>query len=120
MIQSYMSSVRAVHIYKGYNCPALKDGVVEAVIGGAKNRKLGEVRGMRLAMTPELMREFKTSLKEEKMGQFDKRLIWAVATFAFWGSLRIHEILLVEKDKFCPSKTMVWGGNRTKVRMDKG
>ena len=27
-IQSYMSSVRAVHIYKGYTCPALKDGVV--------------------------------------------------------------------------------------------
>ena len=46
MIQSYMSSVRAVNIYKGYKCPAMKDGVVEAVIGGAKNRELGEVRGV--------------------------------------------------------------------------
>ena len=43
-IQSYMSSVRAVHIYKRYYCPSLKDGVVEEVIGGAKNRELGEVR----------------------------------------------------------------------------
>ena len=85
-IQSYMSSVRAVHIYKGYNFPALKDGVVEAVIGRAKNRELGEVRGVRLAMTPKLMSEFKTSLKDKKMWQLDKRLIWAVATFAFWGS----------------------------------
>ena len=98
-IQSYMSSVRAVHIYKGYYCPSLKDGVVEEVIGGAKNRELGEVR---VAMTPELMREFKTCLKGEKLGQLDKRLIWVVAIFAFWGSLRIHEILSVEKDKFCP------------------
>ena len=78
-----MSSVRAVNIYKGYKCPAMKDGVVEAVIGGAKNRELGEVRGVRLAMTPELRRELKTSQKEEKTEQLDKRLIWAVATFAF-------------------------------------
>ena len=44
-IASYMSSVRTVHIYKGYSCPALKDDVVEAVIGGAKNRDLGDVGG---------------------------------------------------------------------------
>ena len=31
-IQSYMSSVRKMHIYNGYSCPALKDKVVEAVV----------------------------------------------------------------------------------------
>ena len=57
-------------------------------------------------MTPSLMREFKNRLKGEKM---DKRLTWAVATFAFWGSLRIHKILSVDKDEFFPDQTMVWG-----------
>ena len=43
------------------------------------------------------------------MEKMDKRLIWDVATFPFWGSLRIHEILSEEKDKCCPDWTMVWG-----------
>ena len=50
------------------------------------------MRGVWLAMTTSMMWEFKNRLKGEKI---DKRLIWTVATFAFWGSLRILKILSV-------------------------
>ena len=61
--------------------------MIEAVLCGAKNRHLGESREPRLAMTPGLMRVFNDRLKLEKMKNLDRRLVWAIATRAFWGSL---------------------------------
>ena len=62
-IASYLSSIRAAHIYRGYCCPAQKEDLVTAVINGCKNRDLGVTRDTRLAMTPALMRVFKDRLK---------------------------------------------------------
>ena len=39
----------------GYNCPALREDIIEAIIGGAKNRHPGEVMGTRLSITSLLM-----------------------------------------------------------------
>ena len=114
-ISSYVSSIRAAHIFRGYCCPALRDELVTAVINGARNRDLGDTRAPRLAMTPALMREFKERIKVEKMSLYDKRLLWCVAVFSFWGSLRVHKILSVKPDEFTPDKTMVWSD----VRLDK-
>ena len=41
------SSIRAAHIYRGYNCPALKKDLVTAMINGCKNRDLGETKNTR-------------------------------------------------------------------------
>ena len=38
---------------------------------------------------------------------YDKRLFWCVACLAFWGSLRVHEILAVQPHEFTPERTMV-------------
>ena len=37
-IAGYVSSIRAAHIYRGYNCPALKEDLMTAMINGCENR----------------------------------------------------------------------------------
>jgi hypothetical protein len=56
--------------------------------------------GLLGSMTPALMREFKDRITVERLSLYDKRLLWCVAVFAFWGSLRVHEILSVKPDEF--------------------
>ena len=63
-------------------------------------------------MTPALMRELKDQIKVEKMSKYDKRLIWSISVFAYWASLRVHEILSVKQDEFTPDKAMVWSDGR--------
>ena len=108
-ISNYLASVRAAHIYRGVEYPDLRAEMVEAVLSGARNRDLGESREPRLAMTPGLMRIFKDRLKLEKMRNLDKRLVWAIATMAFWGSLHIHEICATSAKEFSATDTIPWG-----------
>ena len=108
-VASYMSSIRAAHLYRGISCPALKDEVVQAVINGAKNQNLKETRASRLAMTPKLLRIFKDRLKASKLPKWDKQLLWCACCWCFWGSLRIHEMLSVNENQFRKDTTLTWG-----------
>ena len=60
-------------------------------------------------MTPGLLRIFKDRLKLEKMRNLDKSLVWAIATMAFWGSLRIHVICATSAKEFSAADTLCWG-----------
>ena len=57
-------------------------------------------------MTPGLLRIFKDRLKLEKMRNLDKSLVWAIATMAFWGSLRIHVICATSAKEFSAAETL--------------
>ena len=95
-ISGYLSSIRAAHIFRVFCSPALRGDIVTAIINGAKKRDLSEKHAPRLAVTPALMRELKDRLKDKRMPVYDKRLFWCVACLAFWGSLRVNEILAVK------------------------
>ena len=86
----------------------MREDLVTAVINWAKNRDLGTPEPLRLAMMPALMRELKDQIKVEKMSRYENRLIWCISVFAFWGSLRVHEILSVKAGEF--TRIRPWSG----------
>ena len=65
--------------------------MVKKALTGRGNTQ--EVRPSRLAITPDVLYLIKTKLSKAKIPLTKKRLIWAVASILFIGSLRVGEIL---------------------------
>ena len=111
-MSSYLSGVRAYHIAMGFGDPFLRNPMVKLILKGQDNwDKLKErMEGKRgkLPMTVNLMKLLKKRLVKVNWKLEEKRLFWAVATLAWSGSFRIHELLSKEEVKFDPQTTLMW------------
>ena len=93
-----------LHLTKGHFSPWLRPDIVSSIITGTRNKDnmTGRMSGKkgRLPVTPLMLRTLKRNLKASKVSRMKKRLIWVVATWAWNGAFRIHEILLRNKTSF--------------------
>ena len=110
-IKTYLSGIRQLHIVQGLESPELRTGLVKLVLKGIDNRdgiatRAGKFKG-RLPMTKNTMLLFKKLTQSSKYAEQDKLLIWAVATLAFAGAFRIHEILSKAESTFDPNFTLL-------------
>ena len=110
-IKTYLSGIRQLHIVQGLEAPELRTGLVKLVLKGIDNRdgiatRAGKFKG-RLPMTKNTMLLFKKLTQSSKYAEQDKLLIWAVATLAFAGAFRIHEILSKAESTFDPNFTLL-------------
>lgn len=78
-IKVYMAGLRMAHLCQGFNKVELGGDLVSHVLTGL--RKMQWTLGR-------------------------KRLVWAVATMAFSGSFRVHELLSHVKNRFDPTSTL--------------
>ena len=122
-VDKYLSALRIVHMKKGHFEPWLRPEIISLIIRGAKQRdqvaKRLSGKVSKHAMTPELMWKLKLQLNKAKLPISRKRIIWATATLAFAGSLRVHEILSREQTKFDPSTVMMEGAIKLKrIKME--
>ena len=110
-INSYLAGIAKFHVLSGFEAPLLKTPLIKQVIKGKHNKEsiLKRATGQkgRLAVTIEVL-----SLLLKKIKQWDspsnrKRLVWAVATMAFFGGVRIHEILAKHETFFDPDFTLL-------------
>ena len=84
--------VRKLHELEEFPFPSGRmAGMVKKALTGRGNTQ--EVRPSRLAITPDVLYLIKTKLAKAKIPLTKKRLIWAVASILFIGSLRVGEIL---------------------------
>ena len=116
-MSSYLSGVRAYHIACGYGDPFLRDPMVSLILKGQDNwdklqaKMLG--KDGRLPVTKNVMKMLKQKLLDINWTVTEKRLFWAVATLAWSGAVRIHELFSREKLQFDTQTTLVWGDIQT-------
>jgi hypothetical protein len=110
-INSYLSGLRQLHLLKGMEPPVLRSNIVKFLLQGKKNmdsivsRKETTVK--RLPMTMNMMRLLKEKIRSWEVVLEQKLLMWSVATLAFHGAFRIHEILTRLESEFDPDFTLL-------------
>jgi hypothetical protein len=107
-IQGYLASVKNGHQVRGMECPALDQKLIQTVLKGAKNMeslKKSEPHGV---VTIRMMKKLWTKLKSSNLSMDTKRLLWAVFTLLFLGSLRPSEALSTKKAEYDEVKTLTW------------
>jgi hypothetical protein len=110
-INSYLSGIRHLHILKGMDPPQLRSSMVKFLLKGKKNQDSIKSResdeGKRLPMTMDMMRILKVKIRSWEVTIMQKLLMWAIATLAFHGAFRIHEILCKTETEFDPDFSLL-------------
>ena len=112
-MSTYISGVRAYHIASGYKDPFMRDPMVKLILKGQDNwdkiqAKL-EGKNGKLPITKNMMKLMKQNLIKVNWPICEKRLFWAIATVAWSGSFRIHELCSRKAKEFDEQTTLLWG-----------
>ena len=96
-ISSYLASIRLAMMSAGHECSNMRTPIVKQVLRGIRNIK-ADPRALagkksRRAMTTHHLRLLGHSLSTSQASPYIKAMVWAVSLGAFWGSLRVGEIL---------------------------
>ena len=92
-IDTYLAAVHAYHIRLGH--PFLPDPApqLELVLRGVKRLNGLHARPQRLPITGPVMRQIKQALASLPLSHFDQHLFWAAFTRAYFGFLRVGELV---------------------------
>jgi hypothetical protein len=105
-INSYLAGIRQMHILKGMEPPVIRTNLLKFLLQGQKNkdniRAIAEDNIKRLPMTMTVMRLLKEEIRRWPVDINQKLLAWAIATVAFHGAFRIHELLSKTESQFDP------------------
>ena len=105
-IGSYLSGIRQLHILKGMEVPQTRTNLVKFVLKGKKNMENIANRtkpsARRLPITMNTLRLLKEKTRCWEAHIMQKLLMWAIATIAFHGAFRIHELLCRTETEFDP------------------
>ena len=108
-IRGYLSSLKLAHTVQGMDSSAMEHTLVSTVLKGAKNLESMESKETKGVVTLGVMEKIWTRIKSTELTMDDKRLIWAVVTLLFMGSLRPSEALCIHKLEYDEAKTLTWG-----------
>ena len=111
-MSTYLSGVRSWHIACGYGDPFLRDPMVSLILKGQDNwdkleAKMSGKNG-RLPVTKNVMKLIKKNLVKANWSLSDKRLFWSVATLAWSGAFRVHELCSRVSSEFDVQTTLLW------------
>ena len=110
-ISKYLSAIRYALLCSGYECENLRTPVVKQVLKGIHNLRrdpsLLAEKKTRRAMTVSHLRLLGHALVTSTMSDYMKSAMWAVSLSAFWGSLRIGEVLGPLGKAFDPKSSLL-------------
>ena len=103
-ISSYLAGIRQQHLALGMEAPAIRSPMVKLILKGRRNMDCisDRQKPTRLPMTIKLMKTLKQHTREWDAPIVKKLLMWAIATVAFHGGFRIHELLCKAETFFDP------------------
>jgi len=108
-VRSYLSSIKIVHELnnKKYNGD---NAIVNCMLRGAENLNLykPDVKGTRKVMTLSLLKIIGHQIAKCDWSEDSKLTVWGACTTAFFGALRIGEILAKNSLEFCEEETLLW------------
>ena len=111
-MSAYLSGIRMYHIASGFAEGVLREPLVKLILKGQANVEkienlLGRKKG-KLPVTVSIMKLLKLRLGKVCWPMWEVRLVWAVMTMAWSGSMRVHELLSRKKSSFDAQTTLVW------------
>ena len=110
-MESYIAGIRQTHLSNGVCLPILRTPIVKQILEGKKHEdsiaKKLEKKPIRLPVTPDILKLLKYEIKRSLLAPEMKLLLWTVATVAFAGAFRIHELLARVEGTFDPSFTLL-------------
>ena len=89
-----------------HGCKVIWTSRARQVLKGMKNVELPRECSRRAA-TPAVMLELKKAIRVSGLPMVRRRLIWLVATWAFFGGLRSNELLTITVDRFIKNATLL-------------
>lgn len=90
-IQTYLSGVKAWHLFHGFEYPHKETPRVEAVLKAAKKLEIRE--GPREKKDPVLLSHLFRLVGDLADGKLDNQVAYTVALLAFWGMARLGELV---------------------------
>ena len=123
-MSSYLSGIRMYHIASGFTEGVLREPLVKLILKGQANLEkieslIGRKKG-KLPVTINVMKLLKVRLGKVSWPMWEVRLLWAVMTMAWSGSMRVHELLSKKKSSFDAQTTLVWRDVKfAKVKIEK-
>ena len=110
-IKSYMAGVRHLHISEGYGDP-FSPGLyrLHYVLRGVKRAEgMADVtKRERRPVTPDLLRKIK-GVWDPRAGEADVVMLWAACCLAYFGFMRIGELIVPSDGAYDASAHLSWG-----------
>jgi hypothetical protein len=110
-VNSYLSGLRQLHILRGMEPPVIRTSLMKFLLQGKKNldniSDRSNNKAKRLPITMNVMRLLKEEIRVWNVSLDQKLLAWAIATVAFHGAFRIHELLCRVESEFEPDFTLL-------------
>jgi hypothetical protein len=110
-VNSYLSGLRQLHILRGMEPPVIRTSLMKFLLQGKKNldniSDRSNNKAKRLPITMNVMRLLKEEIRVWNVSLDQKLLAWAIATVAFHGAFRIHELLCRVESEFDPDFTLL-------------
>jgi hypothetical protein len=80
-----MAGLKNAHLVRGYNCKALEDKFIMAVIKGRINLDSLKEKQPQLAVTVGMTRKLRERIKRLKASYEFRRMLWLVCNWMFLG-----------------------------------
>ena len=108
-VLSYIASVKAAHKFRGLECNC-DDYVLKSIVRGAENMNMYEImsKSVRKVMTLPLLKIIGHQLSKLQWSTDSKQVVWSACVIAFFGSLRLGEILAQNDCEFNSKETLLW------------
>ena len=109
--ESYIHTLKLMHDLKNLDSQACVHPLVKLTIRGASNLQIysGSKTVHRNVVTLPVLRIIGHKIASQVWDQQSKQIIWTASCLAFFGSLRMGEILFENETKFDPAASFLWG-----------
>jgi hypothetical protein len=107
-VKLYLSSLKMAHTLLGCSSEGWKDDkLLELILTGAENLEPPSP-GIRRAMTMDLLLILGHRIASSDWNKVSKQVVWTACTVSFFSSVRLGEILAVQRKKFDRFSTLLW------------
>jgi hypothetical protein len=109
-IKTYLAGLKCVHNLRGFPCDYItNDFVINRLVKGCERIALNiPSRNTRRVVTFPLLTNIGTRIAKSNWDPLTKQVFWAAATTAFFGSLRLGEILASTESNHSPLSDLTW------------
>jgi hypothetical protein len=115
---SYVFALSSIQKCLGFNPIKIKNSQAEILLKDFKNQKLPS-KSLRKPVTLKILSKLKSKIEKNFDNAFIKKAIWSVFTLAFFGCLRMGEIVCEKDNSFHSESAFCWGDVKTQKTMIK-
>jgi len=107
--RAYISTFKFIHKLNNWNTDVCENFLAKSLIRGAENINSPITKQRhRLAMTLPLLKLLGHHISKQNWSNKNKQVIWTASCTAFFGTLRMGEILVLDSNNFDPRFTLTW------------